>query len=111
MSGALAAFFGGHSTVTATISPSSATATGSTTSLTTNSVTCSVTGGTASAYSWSFSSGGTDITIMSPSSATTTFRQTGGGSGDFTGAAICTVTVGGVPVVSSNSASILIERV
>lgn len=79
---------------TAKAAPTSVSVTGSAASETTPSTTVTPTGGLAPyTYAWTWSVGGTSITIGSPSSATTTFNNGSMTSGStLTGTAKCTVT-------------------
>ena len=78
----------------ALVTPGSASAITSTASATTGSVTVTATGGTPGyTYAWTFTAGGTGITIDSPTSAATTFSAAGMTEGDsLSGTARCRVT-------------------
>ena len=83
-------------TVSASVSPTSLSASSQTEPVTTGSATVSASGGSgAYTYAWSWQSGGTDITITSPTSASTTFSGNGLTEGQqYTGTAQCVVTDG-----------------
>jgi hypothetical protein len=78
---------------------------------TTSSVTVTATGGTPGyTYAWTFTAGGTGITIDSPTSAATTFSASSMDEGDsFSGTARCTVTDSAAGVVEI-SVSVAIRR-
>lgn len=82
------------SALSAVVTPGSATASGTGSTQTSNSVGVTALGGTAPyTYLWTFTSGGTGITITSSTSASTTFSASGLSAGDVkSGTARCRVT-------------------
>jgi hypothetical protein len=80
--------------LTATVAPLAETAVGSTASITTGVATVSVSGGSGEyTYAWAFTTGGTGITIDSPTASNTAFTASGLSIGSgVTGTATCTVT-------------------
>jgi hypothetical protein len=82
--------------ITASASPSTISVSKSGTTITTGATTVSASGGSGSyTYSWTWASGGTSITINSPSAATTSFTGSGLVLNDtYSGVARCTVTDG-----------------
>jgi hypothetical protein len=82
------------SALSAVVTPGSATASGSSSTQTSNSVAVTAVGGTAPyTYLWTFTAGGTGITITSSTSASTTFSAAGLAEGDVkSGTARCRVT-------------------
>ncbi len=100
-----------YQSISVTLSDATKNATGSTFTITTGSVTASVSGGTAPySYSWVELFGG-GIDIVSPTSATSTFRATGMTSGEVRSAAFnCVVTDATGAVATSGDLSVTIDR-
>lgn len=82
------------SVLTCAASPTTLSVTGAASSLSTGTTVVTPTGGgTPYTYAWTWNSGGTDITINSPTSASTKFTGTGlAPSSAESGTALCTVT-------------------
>lgn len=79
-------------------------------SLTTGNATAVASGGTGSytTYQWSFSIGGSGITITSPNTSVTSFQASLQPGQNFTGQAICTVTDSGGNIGVSNAVGVTI---
>lgn len=114
MTGAVAAGnVGGLRPLSASAAPTTLDTTGSGSSQTSGAATTTPAGGLAPfTYSWSVSTGGSGITIDSPSSASTTFSVTGLGIGATrSGNYLCHVTDALGAGVNTNEIAVSFERI